>query len=79
MKVTVNNVKKCCESQRYCVGWSLPLEGDKLFLPKMEEIDLHDMWFQLDGVICHTAVETLDLLGGEFRELFSLRLGSVSC
>ena len=31
------------------------------FLPKMEELDLHDMWFQQDGATHHTTRVTMDL------------------
>ena len=40
----------------------------QLFLPKMQEIDLHDMWFQEDGATYHTARITMDLLRDEFGE-----------
>ena len=39
-------------------------------LPKMQELDLHDMWFQQDGATCHTARVTMNLLRGEFGEHF---------
>ena len=38
------------------------------FLPKMQEFQLHVMWFKQDGAICHTARVTMDLLRGEFGE-----------
>ena len=43
------------------------------FLPKMQELDFHDMWFQQDGARCHTARVTMDLLRGEFGEHFISR------
>ena len=43
------------------------------FLPKMQELDLHDMWFQQDGAKCHTARVTRDLLRGKFGENFISR------
>ena len=47
------------------------------FLPKIQELDLHDMWrFQQDGAACHTARVTMDLLRGEFGEHFISRSGS---
>ena len=49
------------------------------FLPKMQELDLYDMWFQQDGAICHTARVTMDLLSGEFGEHFISRSGPRSC
>ena len=30
--------------------------------PKIEEDDMDDIWFQLDGATCHTANVTIDLL-----------------
>ena len=39
----------------------------------MQELDLHDMWFQQDGATCHTARLTIDLLRGEFGEHFISR------
>ena len=41
-----------------------------LFLHKMQELDLPDMWFQQDVATCHTARVTMDLLRGEFGEHF---------
>ena len=46
-----------------------------LFLHKMQELDLHDMWFQQDGGTCQTARGTMDLLRGEFGEHFISRSG----
>ena len=45
------------------------------FLPKMQELDFRDMWFQQDGATCHTARVTMDLLRGEFVEHFISRSG----
>ena len=36
----------------------------------MQELDLHDMWFQKHGDTCHTARVKMDLLIGEFGEYF---------
>ena len=36
----------------------------------MQELDLHDMWLQQDGVTCHTARITMGLLRGVFGEHF---------
>ena len=44
----------------------------------MQEHDLHDMWFQQDGAICHTVHVTVDLLSGEFGKHFISRTGPVS-
>ena len=44
----------------------------------MQEFDLHDRWFQQDGVTCHTARLTMELLRGEFGEHFISRSGPVN-
>ena len=54
------------------------------FLSKMQELDLHDMWFLQKGTTCHTARITIYLLSGEFAEhLIStsgpLNWRSISC
>lgn len=36
--------------------------------PKLDLIDMPDMWFQQDGATCHTARATLDLIGSRFGE-----------
>ena len=40
------------------------------FLPKMLELDLHDVCFQQDGATCHTARLTMDLLRGKLGKHF---------
>ena len=37
-----------------------------LFLPKLDDIDVANMWFQQDGVTCCTANETIQLLHKTF-------------
>ena len=44
----------------------------------MQELDLHDMWFQLDGATCHAARLTMDLLRGELGKHFISRSGPVN-
>ena len=44
----------------------------------MQELDLHDMWFQQDGATCHTARVTMDLSRGEFGEHFISHSGPVN-
>ena len=39
----------------------------------MQELELHDMWFQQDGATCHTARVLMDLLRGEFGEHYISR------
>ena len=48
------------------------------FLPKKQELDLHDIWFQQDGATCHTACVTMDLLSGEFGEHLISLSGAVN-
>ncbi|CAD7015056.1 unnamed protein product [Ceratitis capitata] len=47
------------------------------FLPKRQELDLYDIWFQQDSAACHKARVTVDLLLNEFDEHFILRSGTV--
>lgn len=51
---------------------------DDFFLPKMEELDMPDMWFQQDGATCHTARESMAKLRAAFGEQFISRLGPVN-
>ena len=44
----------------------------------MQELDLHDMWFQQDGATSHTARLAMDLLSGEFGEHFISHSGPVN-
>ena len=44
-----------------------------LFFPKMQKLDLYDMWFQQDGATCHTVYVTTNLLSGELGEHFVSR------
>ena len=48
------------------------------FLPKMQELDLHDMWFQQDGATCQTARITMYLLSCLFGEHFISRSAAVN-
>ena len=38
----------------------------QFFLPKLDDIDVANMWFQQDDVTCHTANETIQLLHETF-------------
>ena len=49
-----------------------------IFLPKLQVLYLHDMWFQQDGVACQTARVTVDLVRGEFGEHLILSSGPVN-
>ena len=44
----------------------------------MQQLDLHDMWFQQDGATCLVACDTMDLLRGEFGEHFISRSAPVN-
>lgn len=54
------------------------LHGPRTFLPKIEEWDLVDIWFQHDCVRCHIPHETINHLGGEIGELLTLCCGSIN-
>ena len=51
---------------------------DDFFLPKMEELDMPDMWFQQDGATCHMARATMTKLRAAFGEQFISRSGPVN-
>ncbi|CAK9818123.1 hypothetical protein ANTQUA_LOCUS9679 [Anthophora quadrimaculata] len=38
----------------------------QFFVPKLQDIDVNDMWFQQDDATCHTAQETIQLLHESF-------------
>ena len=44
----------------------------------MQELNLHDTWFQQDDATSHTVRVTIDLLRGEFGEHFISRSGPVN-
>ena len=48
------------------------------FLLKMQELDLHDMWFKQDCATCNTELVTMDLLRCEFSEHFITLSGPVN-
>ncbi|KAK0166333.1 hypothetical protein PV328_004759 [Microctonus aethiopoides] len=45
------------------------------FIPKLQNINTDDMWFQQDDAICHTARETIQLLHGSFPGRVISRFG----
>ncbi|XP_018359883.1 PREDICTED: uncharacterized protein LOC108759083 [Trachymyrmex cornetzi] len=47
----------------------------EFFLPKLDDIDVDDMWFQQDGATCHTARETIQLLHETFPGRVLSRFG----
>ena len=48
-------------------------------LPKKQELEWHDMWYQQDGATCHSERVTMDLLREELGEHFISSLTSRSC
>lgn len=44
-------------------------------VPKIQELDINDLWFQQDGATCHTTRETLILLASHFDENIISRFG----
>ena len=38
----------------------------QFFVPKLQDMDVYNMWFQQDSVTCHTAQETIQLLHESF-------------
>ena len=53
----------------------LPREDIQLFLPKMQELDMHDKWFQQGGAKCRKARVTMDSLGGKLGAYFISHTG----
>ena len=49
--------------RQFGVLWSY---DKRLFLPAIEEYDLENMWFQQDGVTCHTTRANIALLQETF-------------
>lgn len=47
------------------------------FVPELKDVDVDDLWFQQDGVTCHTANETINLLKETFGERIISRRGPV--
>lgn len=56
------------------VGQTITVKGERyrsmiteFFLPKLNDMDIKDMWFQQDGATCHTAHSALDILHKRFE------------
>lgn len=47
----------------------------QFFVPKLQDMDVDDMWFQQDGATCHTARETIQLLHESFPGRVISRFG----
>ncbi|GFU67919.1 uncharacterized protein TNCV_1364631 [Trichonephila clavipes] len=48
------------------------------FIPKLNHHDVQELWFQQDGVTCHTARATIDLLKDTFGNHLISRFGPVN-
>ncbi|EFN78033.1 hypothetical protein EAI_06421, partial [Harpegnathos saltator] len=48
---------------------------NQFFVPKLQDMDVDDMWFQQDGATCHTARETIQLLHESFPGRVISRFG----
>ena len=47
----------------------------QFFLPKLDDTDMTNMWFQQDGATCHTANEIIQLLHETFSDRVLSRFG----
>ncbi|GFU74601.1 uncharacterized protein TNCV_4899961 [Trichonephila clavipes] len=48
------------------------------FIPKLNNHDVQELWFQQDGTTCHTARATIDLLKDTFGDHLISRFGPVN-
>ncbi|GFU38385.1 uncharacterized protein TNCV_2433631 [Trichonephila clavipes] len=48
------------------------------FIPELNNHDVQELWFQQDGVTCHTARATIDLLKDTFGDRLISRFGPVN-
>ncbi|GFW42188.1 uncharacterized protein TNCV_1206441 [Trichonephila clavipes] len=48
------------------------------FIPKLNNHDVQELWFQQDGATCHTARATIDLLKDTFGDRLISRFGPVN-
>ena len=44
-------------------------------MPKLQNMNVNNMWFQQDGAICHTTRETIQLLHESFPSRVIFRFG----
>ena len=51
---------------------------NEFLLPKIEGVDMDNIWFQQDGAICHTANVTIDLLRTVFENRIISRNSDVN-
>ncbi|GFU82388.1 hypothetical protein TNCV_3199771 [Trichonephila clavipes] len=48
------------------------------FIPELNNHDVQELWFRLDGATCHTARATIDLLKDTFGDRLISRFGPVN-
>ncbi|GFU28446.1 uncharacterized protein TNCV_1938341 [Trichonephila clavipes] len=66
-------------------GHNVTVNGDRyramitnFFIPKLNNHDIQELWFQQDGATCHTARATIDLLKDTFGDRLISRFGPVN-
>ncbi|GFV14820.1 DUF4817 domain-containing protein [Trichonephila clavipes] len=66
-------------------GHNVTVNGDRyramianFFIPELNNHDVQELWFQQDGVTCHTARATIDLLKDTFGDRLISRFGPVN-
>ncbi|GFW75400.1 uncharacterized protein TNCV_4190541 [Trichonephila clavipes] len=66
-------------------GHNVTVNGDRyramitnFFIPELNNHDVQELWFQQDGVTCHTAHATIDLLKDTFGDRLISRFGPVN-
>ncbi|GFW61825.1 DUF4817 domain-containing protein [Trichonephila clavipes] len=66
-------------------GHNVTVNGDrytatitKFFIPELNNHDVQELWFRQDGVTCHTARATIDLLKDTFGDCLISRFGPVN-
>ncbi|GFX28159.1 uncharacterized protein TNCV_424861 [Trichonephila clavipes] len=66
-------------------GHNVTANGDRyramitnFFIPEFNNHDVQELWFQQDGVTCHTARATIDLLKDTFGDRLISRFGPVN-
>ncbi|GFW99043.1 transposable element Tc3 transposase [Trichonephila clavipes] len=66
-------------------GHNVTVNGDRyramitnFFIPELNNHDVQELWFQQDGVTCHTARATIELLKDTFGDRLISRFGPVN-
>ncbi|GFT52324.1 uncharacterized protein TNCV_1065331 [Trichonephila clavipes] len=49
-----------------------------IFIPELNNHDVHELWFLQDGATCHTSRATIDLLKDTFGDRLISRFGPVN-